>query len=188
MGMNKTVAVIKKQTTVKTISKVIAGILLIFILSQAFMLIAAGARYVQNFGTGTVSIGLVDIAFSSLSEKIQVIFLCTLSLVVAALAILGNVLLWGFFNQIASNDKPFLPDQGKQLQKIAVLTMLQALLLACCNPWAIALSNPTVHISWLITTFVFSLGQGMIYPLIFFCMALIFNYAMGLQTESDETL
>lgn len=190
MDINKTAAVIKKKPLMKNISTVIVAILLVFIVLQALALITSGVRYVQGFvsDTGTADMGIVDIKYSSLPEKIQAICLCILSLAGTGLCIAGNVLLWQFFSQIASKNKPFLPGQGKRLQTVSILLMMSALLVACCNAWALALSAQPMHGVVLIWTFLVSLAGGMLYPLIFFCMAVIFNHGMRLQTESDETL
>jgi len=190
MDINKSATFIKKKTTIKNISKVIVVILLVFIILQVFILVALGNGYIQDFlsDTGTAAIGTVDIQYSSMPEKMQAIFLCTLNLANMALGIVGSILLWGFFNQIASKNKPFLPGQGNRLQTVAILLMMSALLVACCNAWALALSAQQMHGVVLIWTFLVSLAGGMLYPLIFFCMAMIFNYGMGLQIESDETL
>lgn len=191
MDINKTASVIEKKLPMKSISKVIVVILVISTVLLVFMLIALGLKYIQDFlsNTGTTSIlGIGDIVYSSPSEKIQAIFLCTLYLVSMVLTISANVLLWVFFSEIASENKPFLPGQGKRLQNIALLLMVHALLVALCNTWALTLLAESMHGVVFIWTFVTSLGGGMLYPLIIFCMALIFNYGMRLQTESDETL
>lgn len=114
--------------------------------------------------------------------------MCVLVLANGVLSIACFALLWSFFNEIASKNRPFLSGQGNRLKKVAVLMIICAFLTACSSTWAAALSTEPMPFSALIITFLSSLGVGLLYPLIFFCMALIFNYGLGLQTESDETL
>ena len=190
MDINKTVAVVEKKMVMGKISSAIVVILAFSIVFLGLALVIAGIDYVQGFlsNTGTASIGMVDIKYSSASEKMQAIFLCTLNLASMALCTGVSIMLWNFFSQIAAKNKPFLLDQGNQLQKIAVLMMINALLYAICNPWAFALSIQPMPVIVLVWTFLLSLGGGLIYPLGFLCLAVIFNHGMRLQTESDETL
>lgn len=190
MGINNTAIAIKKKLSMKNISNVIMVILSILIVLGVLAVANLAVTYVHGFvsNTGTEDVGGVKIIYSSASEKIQAICLCTVYLTSMVIGMVGDVLLWGLFNQIASKNKPFLPGQANRLQKIAFLLMIQALLDAFCNTWALVLSAQAMHGIVLIWPFVTYLGLGMIEPLIFFCMAVIFNYGMGLQTESDETL
>ncbi len=190
MGIRKAALLIERKAAMKSISKVIVVLLSIFIVGKTFTLVVLGMNYLQALNAGgTVPIlGVVELAYSSTSELIQVICVCLMYLADGVLAIVWLVLLWGFFNQIAAENKAFLPGQGKRLQTIALLMILSPLLSSVYTAWAMTLSAEAIHISAIIWGSAGVLGIGLFYPLMFFCMALIFNAGLRLQTESDETL
>lgn len=190
MDNNKMVSGLEKKLPIKKISSIIAGVLVVFICFAVVSTVGYGVIYVKGFisGSGTANVGLVDIVYTTPSETMQAIILCVLTLVGMVLMILAYILLRRFFVDIAAKDKPFLPGQGKRLRIIAVLMITSAVLSAIESAWALTLTaGPTDGVA-LVWTFFFTLVIGIIFPLILFSLAFIFNRGMSLQTESDETL